>query len=292
MDGTAAINHNLEALKRILAGLVRMAGLSVSRACGEGPHPEAHASPELVEGAPKRTLPRHLRLAILRLLRPAESAARRLIIAAAHGLVVTLPCQRKPKPKPATVEPFLRRFGIAVVMSPADIARAAAAKRAAAQRAALSLSKGPRTPALPLLDPLKHPFRVRRRYVPAHAAPRIMLPGIDTPHRLPPPPAPNDQVDVTRLSLRLAALAAALDDLPGQAKRFARWRARRIRERDNPTPGRIRRIWPLRPGRPPGGRLSRFDPSARRRSRIRDVDEILAHAHALALYALQYPDTS
>ena len=114
MDGTAAINHNLEALKRILAGLVSMAGLSVSRACGEGPHPEAHVSPELVEGAPRKTLPRHLRLAILRLLRPAESAARRLIIAAARGLVVTLPCQRKPKPKPATVEPFLRRFGIAV----------------------------------------------------------------------------------------------------------------------------------------------------------------------------------
>jgi hypothetical protein len=27
MDGTAAINHNLEALKRILAGMVAMAGL-------------------------------------------------------------------------------------------------------------------------------------------------------------------------------------------------------------------------------------------------------------------------
>ncbi len=45
---------------------------------------------------------------------------------------------------------------------------------------------------------------------------------------------------------------------------------------------------------PPGGRLSRFDPVARRLSRIREVDEVLAHAHAMALYALENPrrDTS
>ena len=47
-------------------------------------------------------------------------------------------------------------------------------------------------------------------------------------------------------------------------------------------------------GRPPGGRLSRYEPDARRRSNIREVDEILAHAHALAQYALDppRPDTS
>jgi len=112
MDGTAAISSNLEALKRILAGLVSMAGL--------GPHPEVRA-----EGEPRRTLPRHLHRAILRLLRPAEAAARRLIIAAAHGLVVVLPPAGKPSRKPATMEPLLRRFGIAVVMSPADLARTA-----------------------------------------------------------------------------------------------------------------------------------------------------------------------
>ncbi|WP_207770945.1 hypothetical protein [Kumtagia ephedrae] len=49
---------------------------------------------------------------------------------------------------------------------------------------------------------------------------------------------------------------------------------------------------PLRTGRPPGGRLSRFDPSATHSRKIREVDEILAHAHALAVYALDYPDTS
>ena len=56
--------------------------------------------------------------------------------------------------------------------------------------------------------------------------------------------------------------------------------------------GRFRRVWPLRPGRPPGGRLAHYDPDAwGGRKNIRDVDEILAHAHALASYALS-PDTS
>jgi hypothetical protein len=289
MDGTAAININLEALKRILACLFAMAGF--------GPHPEVRA-----EGEPRRTLPRHLRLAILRLLRPAEAAARRLIIAAARGLVVTLPAPRKPRPKPATAEPQLRRFGIAVVMSPADLARDAAARRAAVARAAR-----PRTLCLPLFDPPRRvlsPELVEgskgrgRRHVPANATPRIWTPGTE-PHRLPPPPSPDDSIDAARLRLRLAALAAALDDLPGQAKRFARWQARNMREN---TPGRLRRISPLRRGRPPGGRLTRFDPSAYRDAagaqrrnaprNVREVDEILAHAHALALYALQYPDTS
>ncbi|MFI0844551.1 hypothetical protein ACH196_11170, partial [Mesorhizobium sp. IMUNJ23232] len=78
MDGNAAIEKNREALKRILAMLVGMA--------------------EMAGGA--STLPRHLYRAILRLLRPAESAARRLIIATARGIVVTLPPFRPRKPKP------------------------------------------------------------------------------------------------------------------------------------------------------------------------------------------------
>jgi hypothetical protein len=201
---------------------------------------------------------------------------------------VTLP-PRKASPKPVNPEPLLRRLGIAVVMSPADIARAATARRIAALRAAR-----PRTLSLPLFDAPRGILSQSRgrRYVPAHAAPRILLPGITAPHRLPPPPSPDDLIDAARLNLRLAALAAALDDLPGQAKRFARWKARQETARQAPAPGRIGRISPLRSGRPPGGRLSRFDPSARSRRNIRDVDEVLAHAHALAIYALQHPDTS
>ena len=69
--------------------------------------------------------------------------------------------------------------------------------------------------------------------------------------------------------------AAALDDLPGQAKRFARWKARndaalaRDRQARDAAMAQgkhgasavpFRRLSPLRRGRPPGGRLSRYDP--------------------------------
>src|SRR5690606_23170764 len=89
----------------------------------------------------------------------------------------------------------------------------------------------------------------------AARSPRILFPGVAQPYSLPPPPSPDDPIDATRLGYRLAALAAALDDLPGQARRFARWQAHKAR-------GRSRRVSPLRPGRPPGGRLVRFDPAA------------------------------
>ncbi len=334
MDGTAAINHNLEALKRILAGLVAMAGLAGAFTSPQNPgtgegrreasggrrdaqntptrRSDDRLPPLKGEVGPRFILPRHLRLAILRLLRPAEAAARRLIIAVARGMVVALPPTRLRKPKPVTAEPFLRRFGIAVVVSPADFASAAAAGRTAARGAAPSR-------ALPLFDPPRRLLAKGRRTIPAHAAPRILFPGVARPFSLPPPPSTDEPIDATRLALRLAALAAALDDLPGQAKRFARWKAAHnalilpceageVSRGDGggtcktPDPGRFRRISPLRRGRPPGGRLTRFDPSAHRdaagaqrrnaRGTIREVDEVLAHAHALALYALERPDTS
>ena len=331
MDWKLAIETNREALKRIVAMLVAMARLAsltspLAGEDGSARRGEAEALAEPGEGCFSQapTLPRHLHRAVLRLLRPAEAAARRLVIAAARGLVVPPPSPRKLKPKP--MEPLLRRFGIAVMMSPADLARAAAdAKRTAARRAAarqriLSLSKG----SLPLFDPLRRPFR-RRRYVPTHAAPRIVVPGVTQLFSLPQPPSPDDPIDAARLGLRLAALAAALDDLPGHARRFARWKAARdaagaqrkdraaagAQRKDradaagaqkadrnaalahkSSAAGRIRRISPLRSGRPPGGRLTRYDPTATHPRRIREVDEILAHAHALALYALEPPDTS
>ncbi|MBU0582583.1 MAG: hypothetical protein KKB66_04310 [Alphaproteobacteria bacterium] len=244
---------------------------------------------------PALTLPRHLRLAILRLLRPAESAARRLIIAAARGLTVTLPPPRKPRPKPILADPILRRFGIATVLSPADPAAGAFAARAAKE------TRPDRPLALPLFDPPRRCLSKgpRRRYVPARAVPRICVPGGPHPEvraEGEPRRTPDDPIDATRLARRLAALAAALDDLPGQAMRFARRQAflRRAAaaRQDTPAHGRPRRTWPLRPGRPPGGRLLTYDPAAPARKNIRDVDEILAHAHSLALHALAHPDTS
>ncbi|WP_163270551.1 hypothetical protein [Chelativorans alearense] len=269
MDGSAAIERDREALKRIVASLVAMAGPAV------GPDPEARA-----EGEPRKTLPRHLWRAILSLLRPAEAAARRLVIAAARGLVVCLPPPRKQRP--ASPAPLLRSLGIAVMASPADLS--AAARRA---RADLSAAPArPRSVSLPLFDPLPHtPTLGRGGNRPARAVPRILFPGLIEPSPLPQPPSRDDPVSAARLGQRLAALAAALDDLPGQAMRFARWKARR-------DLGLTRRTAPLRGGRPPGGRLARFEPSEIRPRNIREVDEILAHAHSLALYALESPDTS
>jgi hypothetical protein len=124
--------------------------------------------------------------------------------------------------------------------------------------------------------------------------PRISFPGFSEPFPIPPPPSSDDPVNAARLALRFAALGRVLDDLPREARRFARWRATRdaagtqngkgyaeqIKEGSNA--GRIRRVWPLRPGRPPG--------SPRRPTH--EVHDILAVIHGLAFWALESPDTS
>jgi hypothetical protein len=289
MDWNAAIDKNREALKRFLATLVGMAALA-----GGG-----------------TTLPRHLHRAVLSLLRPAEAAARRLIIASARGLVVAMPPVHPCEPKSQTVatELLLRDLGITVTMSRADLSRDAAAKRAAALRAAR-----PRSLSLPLLDPLLTPSRFHRCYAPAHAAPRISILGLGMPFRS--SPSPDDPIDTRRLALRLAALASALDDLPGQAERFARWKARsdavlaQTRQadaalaQDKQADGagvqgggrhaagaqgrksgkamRFRRLRLPKPGRPQGWR----------RKPTYEEREVLDVAYGRAFLALKSPDTS
>ena len=245
MDWNAAIEKNREALKRILAMLVAMAELA---GCGA-------------------TLPRHLHRAVLRLLRPAEAAARRLVIVAARGLVVTLPplCPRTAKPGQTILH---NGVGTGILMPP-NVGPSAQAAPAAPL-------------SLPLLDPLR-PFR--HRLPAASGVPRISFPGFSKPFpaAIRPAPAPDDPIDAGRLTLRLAALASALDDLPRQARRFARWRARGAAAAGKPRDsGRVRRLWPMRPGRPPG---------FRRRS-THEVREILNVVHGLAFWALERPDTS
>jgi hypothetical protein len=86
---------------------------------------------------------------------------------------------------------------------------------------------------------------------------------------------PSGRADAQRLVLRLQALKLALDDLPRQARRLARLRARH----GNVTSPTFRS--PLRPGPPPG----------HRKKKIHEIDEILAECHGLARDALK-PDTS
>ena len=86
---------------------------------------------------------------------------------------------------------------------------------------------------------------------------------------------PDDTIDATRLGRRLAAVKMALDNLPRQARRLARWKARRNRMQ-KPT-----FLSPFRPGPPPG----------HRKEAIEEIDFVLRECHGLARDAL-YEDTS
>ncbi|MFN0193853.1 MAG: hypothetical protein ACKVP5_18080, partial [Aestuariivirga sp.] len=78
MDWDLAMNRNRDALLRIVASLFAMLGLSEVSAIDR--------------------IPRELHTAILRILRPAEAAVRRLIVAAARGMVVK-PTVSRPMPR-------------------------------------------------------------------------------------------------------------------------------------------------------------------------------------------------
>ena len=250
-----AIERNREALLRIVEVLFAMAGLAEGRAAAN--------------------LPRHLRNALNRILRPAEAAARRLIVIAARDLVAEIDQSAlRVNRKPAGSEKKARSTGwvvIALPGAPVNEPGPSSAKSAAA------------IPAFPLLDALKRFDIGRRRY--AAAMPRVRsLSGdwsVPVYLRRPEPPARpvptrDDPVDATGLCRRLISLKRALDDLDGHAKRFARWRARR-----DLGFNRSPRHNPMRPGRPPG----------HRKRPIHAVDEILKECHALALDAAR-EDTS
>ena len=76
MDWPLAISRNRDALRSIVAALFAMTGM--------------------VKGGMLTTLPRNLYLMTLAILRPAESAVRRLIVIAAQGLAPSRAVSRKP----------------------------------------------------------------------------------------------------------------------------------------------------------------------------------------------------
>ncbi|HUR43314.1 MAG TPA: hypothetical protein VMZ01_04355, partial [Aestuariivirga sp.] len=80
------------------------------------------------------------------------------------------------------------------------------------------------------------------------------------------PEIDDGMVGAKRLGRRLAAIKLALENLPRQVKRLARWQARRDRM---PSP-KFRS--PLRPGLPPG----------HRKEPRHEVDAVLRECHALA----------
>lgn len=272
MDWTLAIRRNREALERVLAGLFALIGMESRHSAIGISQPGSNSTPNgarshclLPSADCPVLLPRHLHTHALRILRAAEAAIRRLIVIAAREVRVKLPQPSSPPPcgevgghqaagwgslQGHSHNPTLR------VDLPTDRLR---------------------LPAFPLLDPLKrHSFEPPRRA--SKFMPRICVLGVSEPAPLPdkPVPSPDDPISAAGLCRRLLSSRRALTDLPREARRFARWRARRGIGR---RPGRVS---PLRLGRPPG---------SRRRSR-HAVNDILKECHALALDVLAPPDTS
>jgi hypothetical protein len=229
MDWARAIERNSEALKGIVAALFAMLGLA--------------------GGATVARLPRSVHSAVLRVLRPAESAMRRLIVIAARGLVVKLAPSR-PMPK-----------------------------------GPIGKGSGHSRPSFQLFDPRKNfaELRQHRRKFTRNPPrihffpydPRVAALWPTRPPAADPAPPPDGLVNAERLSRRLQALKLALDDLPRQARRLARWRVRRKKAKSPKFRS------PLRPGHPPGYR----------RKAVHLVDEVLAECHWLACDAMK-PDTS
>ena len=177
-----------------------------------------YAMIELAEGGMIDRLRRPLHRAVLAILRPAESALRRLIVMMAHGL----------KAKPKVSRP-----------APKGLANAGKGKgrRSFAlfdRRVRYDLGRGRRARG-PKVEP--HVWSLDD-----------FLQG--RPHFCPrPEPAPSlkpdDSVSAASLCRRLDAARRALLNLRRQAERYARWRDKPLEQR------RPKLMSPLRPGPPP-----------------------------------------
>ncbi len=231
-------NYRL-ALLRVVAGLFVSVGMTTDDAVIE-------------------KLPRHVRNAILLILRPAESAARRIVAMVARDEAV--PEYVKPAPR----------------------------KR---DNKGSGKKRGPRAPQFCLIDPRKyfpelHPNRRKPRRKPKASGstdPHIQV-RIGTFDGEPDfilwsePKAvltPEDEVSARALCRRLLALKLALEDMPKQAKRYVR----EIAKRKAAAPG-PKSVPPLRMGLPPGYR----------QKHLHKVDEILWDCHCLIRQEPRPPD--
>ena len=220
MNWPQAIERNSETLLRIILALAASLGLS--------------------DGGVLKTLPRFLYNKAMRIIVPAESAVRRLILIIAHEMKLRggfkLPKAR------ITFTNFMLLNPL-----PAD-----------------------HIPAFNLLDPRK-------------------IFGLEAPDYYGFGGNHNDQRDdddsealdktpipAAALGRRLLALKAALENLPKQARRLARW----YEQRDAAYAKNQPHLYsPVRPGLPPAYRKHNLD----------EIDDVMIECHSLALIAL---DTS
>ena len=160
------------------------------------------------------TVTRRNHLRVLSMLRAAESALRRAIVLAMHGVEVA-PASSGRKSPPSGPIPRGKR-------------------------------SGGRIPAFPLFDPRtypKPPEPPKRR----GRGPQFGTIGVDEfffPSGDEASASPDDPVDASTLCRRILSLERALADVPKQARRLARVLAS----------GKAKWLRPMRPGRPPGHR--------------------------------------
>ncbi len=201
MPQPSTIEDDRKALARIVAGLFALL--------------------RLTEGVAPQRIARAVHRAVVTVLRPAESAVRRLIFFLSLGIRV----------KPATIRPMPSSF---------VPARGAKARR-----------------AFRLFDPRLRLFRrTKSELKTVRAQPRISFFGdgevrtIDL-GRASKDAKADDGIDSTKILRRLESLKSALDDLPRQARRL-----KRALQRRQKSP-RLKLQGPLRPGFPPGHRARR-----------------------------------
>jgi hypothetical protein len=201
LDWTLAIKRNREQLKDIVLSLFVLAKMRI--------------------GGSLFILPRSTFSMVMLVLRPAESAVRRLILIAAHNLTLN----------PRALRDFVilgPRPEDPVGTMPDGIIPARAFK---------------------LFDPLKHfdPesfWDVQTNWESGYGLTASVNPSHDT-------ALDHQPIDAQHIGQRLNALFRALDNLPFQARRLVRWQFKRdaMLKAHRPT-----RMSPMRPGLPPGWR--------------------------------------
>lgn len=221
MDWARAVERNRVILTRIVGEIFALLGLAA--------------------GGSVERLPHALYVAAERLLRPAESALRRLIVIAARGLVVK-PSRKRQRLKRAKRE---RKKSDRMLFRLFDT-RKTFDFIAIDNLTAVPLVVHVKTYTSNPFNPFDAMYQRRGQDIPVGTHAR-------------------------QLCRRLAAVAQALESIPHQAQRMARWQQRRN------VMAKPKFTSPLRSGPPPGLRIK---PTA-------EVDFVLRECHALAGDALR-----
>jgi hypothetical protein len=222
LDWALAIRRNRDQLRQIVLALFALAGMRV--------------------GGSLFTLRRDVFAAIMLVLRPAESAVRRLIVIAAHGLApLTSPRLRGPEAGETSGSPW-------------------SVPGIAGRR-----GEFPPTRAFKLFDPLKS-FDPESIWDVEPVWESNLGQFDPTFHYTSTIETP---LDATHIGQRLNAIIRALDNIQHQARRLVRWQSKRDAALKACKPTRIS---PMRPGLPPGWR----------ERKIHEIDAVLRECHGLA----------